>query len=172
MLSDMPQFVPRDVCLSCDGCCRFKDATSSWRPKITGEEKEEVLNRLPLADKIFLRSIVDDEMRLTTVSEKNVCRCRFFDTANGQCRIYAFRPMECQLYPFLLARKEGRIYLAVHLNCPYIQEYRHTSQFDEHFLLLKHFFLQDRIRAFVSAHQDLAGDYQGYQDELEYLYRF
>ena len=34
MFADLPQLVPQKICLSCQGCGRFKDARSVWRPKV------------------------------------------------------------------------------------------------------------------------------------------
>ena len=54
MFSDLPQFVPQSVCLSCDGCCRFKEEQSSWRPKAVGDEKVQG----GLAEEIFSRQFI------------------------------------------------------------------------------------------------------------------
>ena len=41
MFADLPQLVPQKICLSCQGCGRFKDARSVWRPKVAPGELED-----------------------------------------------------------------------------------------------------------------------------------
>ena len=45
-----------------------------------------------------------------------VCSC--LDRNTGECGIYGGRPLECRLYPFLLHRQKGGIFLAVDERCP------------------------------------------------------
>jgi Fe-S-cluster containining protein len=171
VFTDLPQFVPQEVCLSCDGCCRFKDHQSVWRPKTADQEKKKIDSRRTLAERIFSQPSIGKDDRLTTVMEQGVCRCKFFDLSTHHCRIYQNRPFECQLYPFLMAKKQDGIYLAVHLSCPHVMGYRHSKTFEEYFLRLKDYFQRETIKNFIEQNQRLAGDYSEYDNELEYLIR-
>ncbi|MCI0405004.1 MAG: phosphoribosylanthranilate isomerase [candidate division Zixibacteria bacterium] len=43
MPEELKQFVPQEVCLACDGCCRFKEDSSEWRPKVAKTELDALL---------------------------------------------------------------------------------------------------------------------------------
>jgi Fe-S-cluster containining protein len=48
--------------------------------------------------------------------------CSFLNLNDNKCKIYARRPFECQLYPFLINLKGKRIILNLDLNCQYLKE--------------------------------------------------
>lgn len=48
--------------------------------------------------------------------------CPLLSCADNKCKIYNTRPFECQLYPFLLNLRQGKVLLTVDLNCPYVYE--------------------------------------------------
>ena len=52
MKSNLNQFVPSEVCLHCDRCCRFKEENSAWRPKMAKEEIAQ-LRKHPKTSKIL-----------------------------------------------------------------------------------------------------------------------
>lgn len=165
MLKNCPQFVPQEVCLACDGCCRFKDAESLWRPKLTQEEK-----RIGLAQKIFSLDAVDAKGYLKTVNESGICRCQFFNLKENTCGIYPYRPFECQLYPFILHKMDGKVVVSVHLNCPFVQEMRRTEKFQSFSNDLQKFFQDGETRVFLKGNLSYVGQYEPYKDELEYLF--
>lgn len=100
----MKQFVTQDFCLGCLGCCRFAKADSLWAPSLLEEEKKGLnlkkIKLLPLGDTFV---------------------CPFLNPENNRCLIYKMRPFECALYPFLINKKRGQLYLALHLSCPFIK---------------------------------------------------
>lgn len=170
MFKDFPQFVPQEVCLSCDGCCRFKSEESVFRPKITPSEVKEASARVPLADKIFSQNAVDGKNHIKTFRKEGLCHCLFFDSSHNTCTIYACRPFECQLYPFLLTRGVKGIVVSVHRACPYIQLKRNSPLFEEYVASLKKYFEKEEVLEFIRENSFLAGDYSQYQNEWEEVF--
>jgi hypothetical protein len=113
------QFVPQEFCLKCQGCCRFKEANSVWSPCLLDEEIQGLLDRkdLPAA------SISIDRRIQPVINPDGVdFICPFLNSLDNKCAIYAARPFECQLYPFLINLRNGKVLLTVDLNCPYVYE--------------------------------------------------
>ena len=164
-MESLKQWVPSDVCLSCDGCCRFKEADSPWRPKLSAEDKTK-----GLAEKIFSPEKVDAGGALVTVPCHGMHVCTFFKVDDNSCKIYRNRPFECELYPFILSRHDGRPAVYVHLNCPHVQQNRPGSRFDTHVEYLKGYFHDDSVLNFLKRNSSLISDYTQFQNELEYLF--
>ena len=164
MFSDFPQIVPQKICLSCQGCCRFKEAASVWRPKVAPEE-------LTGQDKA-VREAVDKDGYIKTVREHGQNRCTFLHLDSNKCGIYTCRPFECRLYPFLLTRsgKNGRVTVSVHLSCPYAQESRHSPEFEKHVGVLKTYLSGEERARFLRSNPALVGDYGEHQNEIEELF--
>lgn len=115
----LKQLIPSDVCLKCQICCRFPTPESDRIPTFLPEEKE----RLSPKERSLLS--------LPTVPlEGGGCRCPFFETTTHQCRIYGHRPLDCQLYPFLLLWNltRSRVTLGLDTQCPFVQELAHTPE--------------------------------------------
>ncbi len=168
---ELAQFVPARVCLACDGCCRFHDGGSVWRPKITGDEIKRLYpDKLDVANAVLDQKAVDDNGYFKTVNVDGACCCAFFDAKYHTCKIYSERPFECALYPFLLVKKEKRIFLGVHLSCPYIQEKHSSEEYKRYVETLKEFFQAKNVVEFVQRNQTLAGTYLKYLDEIEDLF--
>ncbi len=164
----VPQFVPQKVCVSCDGCCRFKDEQSLWRPKISADEID---SDLKLTDKIFAKDKLDTLKQLKAVVEKGVCRCVHFDLQANLCKIYEDHPFDCALYPFLLMRQEKEVFVGVHLNCPFIQNEYGRDAFEAFVLTLRGYFSQENIHKFLQRNLHLATDYHGFEDEIAVLFK-
>lgn len=112
------QLIPEGFCLKCQGCCRFKEYNSVWLPCLLEEEIQDLLNR-----KIPPASIsMDKKIQPIPHPEGEGFICAFLDIKENKCKIYDFRPLECQLYPFLINLRGKRVILSVDLNCPYIRE--------------------------------------------------
>ena len=165
----IPQWVPQKVCLACDGCCRFKDEKSPWRPKVfEGEASSPTASAL--VQKIFSPDHLNRDRFLKTVQEKGVCRCTFFNLQENTCTIYPHRPFECQLYPFLLTKKKEALAIYVHLACPHIQETYEDPAFQGFVGRLKNFFAQKEILVFLQKNRDVISDYSAYADEIAFLF--
>lgn len=122
------QFIPQEACLKCQGCCRFRELHSIWSPCLLDEEVQELL------DKKIPAAYISKERRILPIpnpqGENYICA--FFDCAKNQCKIYAYRPFECQLYPFLINLRDKKVILTVDLNCPYVKENLNTPEFKKY----------------------------------------
>lgn len=167
MLKDFQQYVPSEVCLKCDGCCRFKEEQSSWRPKAVVGEKDQG----GLAEEIFSKDSLDQDGHIKTVPcHSGGYQCSFFQPDGNSCGIYRQRPFECQLYPFILTKDNQETVMDVHLNCPYVQETRNTPPFNRYVLYLQGYFKKREVIDFIRNNPTLVGDYALYQHELERLF--
>ena len=139
------QFVPQQACLACQGCCRFAQEDSSWVPALLNEEIEHFLNQG------FTAAIINPHKKLKIVPfpKQKVYLCPLFNYEENKCKVYDSRPLECQLYPFLICAKEDsggpeantvdagrgrmrKIYLAADSNCPFLKEKNKTKEFKEY----------------------------------------
>jgi Fe-S-cluster containining protein len=122
------QLVPQEYCLKCQGCCRFAQENSVWSPCLLDEEIQELL------DKKIPPASISADRRIYPVAnpQGEGFICAFFDLPKNQCRIYGFRPFECQLYPFLINLRGEKIILTVDLNCPYAKEKINSPEFKEY----------------------------------------
>jgi Fe-S-cluster containining protein len=164
MFTGLPQIVSQKICLSCQGCCRFKDARSVWRPKVApaeikaNEHKEDFTGAL------------GEDGYIKTVQEQGQNRCAFLNLGANTCGIYTGRPFECRLYPFLLTQENGRVAVSVHLSCPYVQEFRCSPEFEKYVGVLKAHLSGEARARFLQRNPALAGDYSAYRDEIEELF--
>jgi Fe-S-cluster containining protein len=108
------QWIPKDYCLGCQGCCRFAQEDSIWSPRLLAEEKKQL------------------NIRLLANPEENNFLCAFLNTQSNKCKIYQLRPFECQLYPFLFNCQDKKNFLAVDLNCPFVKENKDSPEFKEY----------------------------------------
>ena len=121
------QFIPKDYCLRCKGCCRFKEEDSVWAPCLLDVEMQELVDKKDIP---AVSISADKRIHPVFNSEEDSYLCPFFNPGNHRCRIYEFRPFECQLYPFLLNLREARrAVLTVDLNCPYVKEKIGNAEF-------------------------------------------
>jgi len=123
MFSNFPQFVPPKICLSCQGCCRFREAESLWRPKVAPGELETNEYKKDLA------KALGEDGYIKTVEGQGQNRCAFLDLGTNKCGIYACRPFECRLYPFVLVKEKDKVVVSAHHACPYVQEKKDSEEF-------------------------------------------
>lgn len=164
MLKDVPQFVPQDVCLACEGCCRFDRADSGWRPKL-GESEREFLTEM-----IFSGGHVDRHHMLKARVTGGVCHCTCFDAQAKVCGIYRYRPFECRLYPFLLMKQGAEVCVGVHLACPHIQNHLDSEAYRHFQQTLKTYFHDPETLAFLKDNPALIRDYSDYAREIDVLF--
>jgi len=141
----LKQIIPGAVCLKCQGCCRFAEKDSIWSPTLLGEEISELLdNGVP-------ETVIcgGKKISLQPCEGKGSFRCSFFVMQDNLCRIYPFRPFECQLYPFLIHRDRHRVFLAVDLNCPFAGGNLKSRVLQDHVVYLKGFLGQQEIGAII-----------------------
>ncbi len=163
---ELKQFVPSPVCLRCEGCCRFIDPKSCWRPRVTEEETKARPGPKGLD---FPASIIDEDRALQTIPWQGKHICYFFHPNQNTCGIYPHRPFECRLYPFVISKKGEGLVLNVHLACPHIQGKRYTPEFDEYLAYLKTFFKRKATVRFMKKYFVLNPGYAGHELELEEL---
>ena len=135
------QFIPQEVCLECQGCCRFKEQDSVWSPCLLDEEIQDFLDKnIPP-----LCLSLDKKLMPIPNTQGQGYICSFFDVQGNKCKIYEFRPLECQLYPLLISLRNkkiafgdnskvrfSKVLLTVDLNCPYIKEKINSKEFKEY----------------------------------------
>jgi Fe-S-cluster containining protein len=127
------QFVPEDFCLKCRGCCRFKEDNSVWSPCLLDEEIHELMDKKDIpAASIF----ADRRLHPIVNPEGENFICPFLEMLDNKCKIYTLRPFECQLYPFLINLRKGKVLLTVDLNCPYAYERINTPEANDYILYL------------------------------------
>lgn len=135
------QIIPQEYCLKCLGCCRFKEADSIWAPpKI----------------KLIPRN-----------SEVNNFLCPFLNTKDNKCRIYASRPFDCQLYPFLINRKGKNIFLALDQNCAFIKENPKAPALMEYAVALAKLFSNPQYKKLFEDNPEIIQEYLGTSNLIE-----
>lgn len=164
-IGPLKAFVSSRVCLSCDGCCRFKEPGTIWRPKLTDEETRQ-LQTSPLAELIFQTDARDANQFIRTKPGCGEHLCQFFNTDNHHCAIYNARPFECELYPFVMSRNAHGTALYVHLNCPFVQDQLGQDTIKTYEQYLYEFFRREDVRAFLLRNRAYLNDYSEYNDEL------
>ncbi len=156
----LKQFVPSETCLACEGCCRFSEGKSSWRPRLTEEEKD-----VPV-----LEEHRDGQGCLKTKEQDGGFFCSCFDAERNACTVYADRPFDCALYPFLLVRLGDGPAVAAHLNCPFVQDTWDGPVFERHTEYLKEFFARPRVLNLVRDNPSLFTDVSACPQEIEKLF--
>ena len=141
------QVTIRNHCLNCNDCCRFSEQDSVWLPCLLNEETQELLKRN------FPPSLIAQEKKIRSLPnpKQNNFICSFFQPKDNKCAIYAFRPFECQLYPFLINRKDDKVFLALDSRCPFVKENLESQEFKEYIRYLTGFLNSPvRIKALKS----------------------
>ncbi len=160
----LEQFVPQEFCCICTGCCRFADPNNIWRPKAMNKEVE------PLKANQSGSEFLDQDFRIKTVSQDQEHICHFLDFEINRCRTYSQRPFECQLYPFVLLRKDEKVFVAVHLACPFVQEKKEGSEFLQYSKYLADFFSRNEILDQAEEYLKLASFYPNSGEEFKLLF--
>ena len=96
----LPQCVPSGVCLACDVCCRFPEEDSVLRPYFTLEEIEQA--SIQGIESSYFPDLEGSQIRVVPNPAGEGYLCPAFDPETFHCRIYAHRPLDCQIYPFTL----------------------------------------------------------------------
>ena len=118
----LPQLVPSSACFRCEVCCRFPDPDSPLRPYFTEEEISQAVE-LGLGAQAF-----PDRHGCQVVVVPNPQGegyiCPAFESQSGTCRIYAQRPLDCQLYPLALMwnAAQTEVMLGWDAKCPFVSE--------------------------------------------------
>ena len=160
----LKQFVPSEVCLKCQGCCRYKEEKSAWRPKLGASDQTA------LADLITSGDVLDTQAYIKTIQLCGEHLCRFLNGEDNTCKIYTQRPFECLLYPFILSKDHDVVKVYVHLACPYIQDHLPQADYESYVTYLKEFFRREDMRNFLVANKSMFHDYSMFAPELLHLF--
>ncbi|MFH1199091.1 MAG: YkgJ family cysteine cluster protein [Candidatus Omnitrophota bacterium] len=132
------QIIPSKFCLECKGCCRFRDLNSAWSPALLNIEIEKLME-----DGISSLVITQEKhLRVEPFEGENNFVCALLNTADNKCKIYQTRPLECQIYPFVINLRKSKVFLAVDLRCPFAQSNKDSEEFKEYSEYLAGFFNQ------------------------------
>ena len=117
-----PQIVPSRVCFSCDVCCRFPEQDSSFRPFFSKSEIQQAIAS-GIDPGHFPDSAGSQIAPVPNPSGEGYV-CPAFDPGTSHCRIYNARPLDCQLYPFLVMWDQARqvVQLGWDTKCPYLMD--------------------------------------------------
>ncbi len=170
----LKQFVPSEVCLKCDGCCRYKEANSAWRPKLGVDDQKS------LAALITAGDVLDAQGYVKTIQACGKHFCKFLKRKDNTCGIYTKRPFECSLYPFIISQTPDAVKICAHLSCPYVQDHlpravlipdiRRSSDFAAYVAYLKEFFSRAQTKEFLSRNKAMFHDYSSYAPELLHVF--
>lgn len=142
------KLIPESVCLSCLGCCRFKEKESIWNPQLLNEEEKD----FPKGRKSLL--LLPQPIQGNFV-------CSFLSVCDNKCRVYPRRPFECQLYPFVISLYENKIFLCADLNCPYIKLNKGAKEFKKYTQYLLKLFASRKYKKILKNNPRLAQRYPG-----------
>jgi Fe-S-cluster containining protein len=133
----LKQIIPQGFCHKCEICCRFPAKNSVLAPYFSAPEIERA--KAPF---IFLPRL--DNFRGTKANlanGKNCFFCPFFNQRKNSCRIYAARPFDCQLYPFMVTYDENleKVVLCADRQCPFIEKKLSTAKSQSYLKYLQNF---------------------------------
>ncbi len=119
-VASLPQLVPSHACFRCDVCCRFPESDSFLRPYFTGEETRRAIDAG--LDSSFFPDPDGGQIELTPNQHGEGYLCPAFDPGTAHCRIYAVRPLDCQIYPLALMWNQDRsqVVLGWDQKCPFL----------------------------------------------------
>ena len=106
-------------CLRCEICCRFPEADSALAP-FFGNAEIERATRDGLSATAFPVGNYGAGHSALLTPEGAIHRCPAFRPGGNDCSIYANRPLDCRLYPFMLmySRDGAQVLLGVDSYCP------------------------------------------------------
>jgi Fe-S-cluster containining protein len=157
------QLVPQEACRKCQGCCRFAQEDSLWAPGLLEEEIALLLKEgLPAA-------LITGQKKIRVVAfpQQELFICSLFDPQKNACKIYAQRPLECQLYPFLLQRKAKQIFLAIDPKCPYAAQNLDSPTLKEYTQYLLELLRQPQYRELLKQNPQVIQEYPDVQELQE-----
>ena len=121
-ITPLPQHVPSPVCLDCcDVCCRFPEIDSFLRPYFTAHEITEAVSHG--IDSEAFPDPEGSQIRVVPNPTGEGYLCSAFDPATSHCRIYARRPLDCQIYPLAVmwSADGSQVVLGWDTKCPFLQ---------------------------------------------------
>jgi Fe-S-cluster containining protein len=129
-MHDFKQPVKSDFCIKCFGCCRFREENSIWKPN-----------------------------GVILVKQEDYFICPHLNLKSNLCEIYTSRPFDCEIYPFLLHRQDGKLFLALHNQCVFIENEADTEEFKLRFKDTLDYFDREEVLLFLKSNQGLFINY-------------
>lgn len=160
----LEQFVPQEHCLKCDVCCRFLESHTIWAPLFTLAEIKHLVENDILPPAIFTeikkskKNNKTQSHRINLIKYKDYFICPCLNPLDHRCKIYNDRTFECQLYPFLLAKTNGKFYLAVDNKCPYFNT-AGQDKIKNYTTYLEKEFRNNKLNSFLKQHPELFSEY-------------
>lgn len=167
-------FVPGEFCLTqCRCCCKFSQQDSVWSPALLDEEIIEFQkNNIP-------GSVISQNKKINLVAfnTENNCNlpsyagmifiCPFLNKQDDKCKIYSFRPFECQIYPFLINRRGSKLFLSVDMGCPFIKNNINGQEFKDYLQYLTVFLHSPNQRSILRNNPQIIQIYNEANDLFE-----
>jgi Fe-S-cluster containining protein len=156
----MKQILKSEVCLKCQGCCRFSQSETSWSPILLDEEIQQLLElKHPL-------SLVSQTKKIRPVPDAKSDRflCAFLSPGDNKCRIYTLRPFDCRLYPFMINCHAKKVFLACDLRCPFVKEHLEAKAFKEYIQYLNDFLNSPSSLDLLRNNPQIIQEYEGLLD--------
>ncbi|MBF0485972.1 MAG: DUF2156 domain-containing protein [Candidatus Omnitrophica bacterium] len=166
MFESLKSFVTSEYCLSCRGCCVFKDA-GDWAPRASPAEIQDIQVFNDLVPSMFSEG---KKLRLVPADRPDTEQCFFLSPSTHHCRAYPVRPLECRMYPFLLSFEKGKFRVYAHLSCPAVQEKKGTALWAEYVKYLCDYFSSPETKRHLENNWKVFADYSGYPEEAEFLF--
>jgi Fe-S-cluster containining protein len=160
----LPQLIPQEICLKCKVCCRYTEPWSIWAAFVLKEEKG---NRCYWS--VSPEFIQSYGFRIKPRKQKERYICPFFINQTNSCDIYASRPFDCQLYPFVITYSPdySKIILAADKQCPFIADGENTPLINKHIMLIKDILENEDFAAIVYQNK---GIFMPFMENLDSLY--
>ena len=115
-------------CSNCTNCCC--QGSRIGAPIVTPHEANNFFTS-------FLYPISGTNLyRLLKVNN----HCIFYK--NGKCTIYAFRPLECRIYPYVITYIDGVLSMEIHKNCPKYIEAELPRESIQHLIQYKNWLIE------------------------------
>jgi len=147
----LKQFIPDGVCVRCRGCCRFHEKVSNWSPNLLSEEQRQL-------------GLPGVKFTLVAGNAEDGFLCPQLQLPGNTCGIYAHRPLDCQLYPFVLNRRGTEVFLSLDPQCPYIFEHQKDTVVTEYAQYLLRYVQQAHVRLRLQENPQLIQSYSGVID--------
>lgn len=124
MIDSVHQLVPSEWCLQCRGCCRFPDPEDAQTPAFSPAEVQSALAAGGTPD--WFQPVTPAPSHGIRLVPHASCgtHCPALHLPTHRCTIYPVRPLDCQIYPYVVARDASgeRLLLGVDPKCPYVQQ--------------------------------------------------
>jgi len=158
------QFVPQDFCIKCRGCCRFKEEDSVWSPCLLDEEVQGLLDKPGIP---AVAMSIDHRIKVVANPSGADFICPFLGVQDNKCKIYDTRPFECQLYPFLINLRKGKVLLTVDLNCPYVYEQINSPAAKDYIVYLTGYLNSRPLRSMLKDNPQIIQAYEEVREVAE-----